>query len=258
MTDKEILKDLRKYATAKSLAGQERVLDRLAGVKGIVEQLMQFLDHDNPDVAHATIMVFGRIGPGAAPAVGKLIEKIEDCKLRSAALSALAEIGPAAAPAIPSLIRVLKIAIKYKPDDHPADPIPMPPHEICDAMTACSALMAFGDAAKAALPELRRCARLKTHDTLVVFLRLEAATAVWAIASEAESIIRVACDFLRNPDWSPIEGLDGECESVVDLLSKIGPPAASAIPALKRAMKNAPDAAKKRLAEALAKIDVQK
>jgi len=258
VTDKEILKDLRKYATAKSLAGQERVLDRLAGVEGIAEQLIPYLDHDDPDIAYASIMVLCRIGPSAAPAVGKLIEKIEDSTLRSVAVSALATIGPAAAPAIPSLIRVLKVAIKYKPVDHSADPIPMPPVEICDATSACSALTAFGEAAKKALPELRRCAGLHISEDFVGFLRLKAASAVWDISGEAESAVQVASDFLANPDWSPIDFMDGECELTIDLLAKIGPPAASVIPVLQRAMSNAPETVKTRLAEALAKIDVQK
>ena len=155
---------------------------------------------------------------------------------------------------VASLIQDLKTAIEFVPDERNDDLPHPPPAELSNAEMACKTLAACGEVAKEALPELRLCTQQKGG-----YLRLEAGAAIWAISGDAEPSIKVASEYLVDLDWSPFDFMASELELAIELLGKIGPPAASAIPLLKRASEKAPDAARRRLvADTLAKVDVQK
>jgi hypothetical protein len=153
-----------------------------------------------------------------------------------------------------ALIQDLKKAIEFVPAERNDDLPHPPPTELADAEMACRMLTECGETAKEALPELRLCTQQKGS-----YLRLEAGAAIWAISGDAEPAIRVASDYLVDLDWSPFDFMDGELELAIELLGKIGRPAASAIPLLKRALEKAPDAARRQLlVDTLAKVDGKK
>jgi hypothetical protein len=153
-----------------------------------------------------------------------------------------------------SLIQDLKTAIEFVPKEQNDDLPHPPPAELSNAEMACRTLTEFGETAKEALPELRLCTQQKGG-----YLRLEAAAAIWAISGDAEPAIRVASEYLVNLDWSPFDFMEGELELAIELLGKIGLPAASAIPLLKRASEKAPSAARRQLlVDTLAKVNGEK
>jgi HEAT repeat protein len=79
------------------------------------EPLLKALEHENQVVRQNAIQALGRMGPGAKPAVPKLIEFLSgnDAGLRNSALWALNQLGLDGRAAIPALVENLKSPEQY-------------------------------------------------------------------------------------------------------------------------------------------------
>ena len=220
-----------------------KVLDKAD--KSVIEELMGILGSmgeaaltpltealKRPNTRGPAVVALTHLGPKAAPATEALAAAAtdEDPQIRREVAFALAAIGPPAKAAVPALIKLL------------ADDEPKVRH------SAAYALGRIGTAAASATPELHK--GLKAEDD-----PLEQTVSAWALVHinpADKQIATVAVPMLTKM-------LDNERVMVrreaAETLGLIGPPAASAVPALKKTAQDANQTVSKAATLALTKIE---
>ena len=197
-----------------------------------VGELIQMVRHPQSRFDESQALTqLKQLGPAAVEAVPTLIEVLDQGEdaYRSSAAMALAAIGPAAREAIPALLRALASDDRYTYG------------------SSAYALGMMGPAARAAIPDLRKA--LGDPDPR---LRLQAAVALWRIdaAYTADSVQGLT---------QLLEHLPPEIEQtwiyIVKTLGEIGPPAQSAVPALRQFLRERQDPRPVAVAHALWRID---
>jgi HEAT repeat protein len=106
----------------------------------VIPPLTRALDDEDPEVRRYAAFGLSCLGPIAAPAVPKLIERLDDAHMSYMAARALGGVGPAATHSIPRLILALR-------RDHSLA-----------RMEFAAALGKFGTLARDAIPDLRALA----------------------------------------------------------------------------------------------------
>jgi len=206
--------------------------------KGAVGPLVELVKKDDPFARRAGIYGLIGIGPEAEAAVPPLIEALEaeSFHTRYWACRALRAIGPGAKPAVPVLVRLLRedlpsvrrhaaqalggigpqigeeaIASLAAALDDPLEPV---------REDAAVALGELGPPAKAAAPALER---VITRGPLAA--RVPGAKALWRITGRSDPAVGVLVDELGDYLWGA---------AAAEALGEIGPPAAGAVPALRK------------------------
>ncbi|MGK5693842.1 HEAT repeat domain-containing protein [Streptomyces sp. URMC 128] len=171
-----------------------------------------------PVVPHDLGLVIPHLGRAAAPLAPALRRRLARVPLDGPdtheravpLLSALAALGDA--ESVPSVLRLLR---------------GMPNGlRLRDAVTgaAVRALGAFGGAAREAIPDLRG---LLQTDCAVA-----AADALWSVTGEAETVVPVLLRRLTGPGSG--RGRPADATAAADVLGRLGPAAATALPGLRR------------------------
>jgi HEAT repeat protein len=196
-----------RYAAARALLR----IDHPTGVRLGVPVLARLAADKNYEYREYVIESLGELGPEARESVPTLIEIVkspEKTKYRRRAVDALGQIGPAASSAVPALIAVLSND-KDRVQDH-----------------AVIALGMIGPAARDALPPLR--ARLTQPKGSGKILLAVAVAKIGDQQKAAEALLEVARAHRKRIPH----------ESALIALGNIGPDAASALPALKKLLRD--------------------
>ena len=200
--------------------------------RATVGELIEIVRHPHTPAAETeALMQLQRIGPSAVEAVPVLLAVLDQGEegYRSSAAMALGAMGPAARAAVPALIHALGSDDRYT------------------YTSAADALGKIGPAARAAVPDLQQA--LRDPDPR---LRLQAAAALWRIdpACTADSVQGLT----RLLEHLPPE-IEQTWVRIVRTLGEIGPPAQSAVPALRQFLRERQDPRPAEAARALWRID---
>jgi HEAT repeat protein len=197
----------------------------LRGGKALPE-LRQALRNTTPDVRAAAANAFGELGPGAADAVGDLVEALSDRddRVRAGAAQVLGKVGPPARLAIPALLQAL--------GDRNA-PV---------RASAARALDSLGPLTRADITALR--AVLKSDQASA---RSYALRNLARIGLEPKDALPVFADALADPD-------PGIRTLAADALRRVGPLTAAEVPVLRETLKAAAPAARLHAVRALKQL----
>jgi HEAT repeat protein len=189
-----------------------------------VPALLRTLQAEDPWLRFEAASALMHIDPDAAaavavPVLGALLDREKGAHVRWKAVAVLGQLGPRAQPAVPDLALVLQ-----------DEALPM-------RRSAAVALGNIGPGAGAAAPGLT--ALLRDDDR---GLRVEAARALWRIdrGREAVAFVIRACDEKGE-----------QRVRAVDALGEMGPEAARAVPALRKALQDPDESARVPIALAL-------
>jgi HEAT repeat protein len=230
--DPAILRPAMEAAMAKAdAATSQRIIAAYASLgPKVVPLAIKALNDKDANRRARALMVLGRLGPDAAPAVPDLIAafKSGDAKQRTEVLFVLGAIGPKAAPAVEPVAAALA--------DSDRDVM----------LTAGYCLGKIGPGAKSAVPALQKM--LASDDKMA---KLTGAWALLQIQPDDEAQGKKAVPLLA-------EALTHEREFVrieaAMALGKLGKAAASALPALEAASGDHSEAVRDAVAEAIQKI----
>lgn len=213
----------------------------------------------DPDKSERSLSAYrlGLMGPAAASAVPALIGMLEGAEPsdHEAALNALGRIGPQSLAALPTMLRrstssspgvipwVVSLAslgpggvpVLIEGLDDPDDGI---------RWTAAAALGKIGDAAGDAVPKL---ARMSASDRSAD--RVVASLALWRIARDVRVVPALAASAGKTDPQAQAERY-----AALDALAEIGPPAAEAVPTLRRQLSAEKESALYKVVQVLGRI----
>ena len=166
---------------------------------GVQQTMLKLLDDDNFHTQYWACRVLGAIGSQAAKAAPALQKKAENgvASVRRNAIAALGDIGPAAGE---DALQTLRTRL-------------FDPRQLVKE-AAAEALGKWGDAAKPALPDLRKAARQHRAAARVVVCR-----ALWRLTGKAEEVTAILVEEVQK-NHAPFLALE--------VLSEIGPLAGAA------------------------------
>jgi HEAT repeat protein len=205
-----------------------------AKAKPAVPALIQALWGEAVEVRIPAAEALGRIGPGARAAVPALLAILSDDQqdeLHSATAEALGLIGPAASAAVPTLKKRL---------DHPD------PYVRCCAALALWQIAredAGSVAAKAAVNDRNFRARIVALETLSHLRR------------DSDEVVTCLIEELRAPEFARPWNASNQRYMAARALGRIGPPAATAVPALRELLTVEDPDLRAEVAEALRRIE---
>lgn len=199
----------------------------------VLTGLTAALRAENSLVRKAAVDALGQLGPKAKDAVPDLRRAYRYRHLQSHVIYALGRIGPAA---ITTLIELFEVEEADKQKSQVA-----------------YALAGNAEQAKAAVPLLLKA--LKGED---MELRLEAARALWRIEKHSNAVPTLV-EIMEETDSGnrAVHGWGSYRYRAVVLLEEIGPDAKSALPALRRALKDKDESVQYAAARAIEKIDAK-
>jgi HEAT repeat protein len=191
-----------------------------------VPAVLEVLGDDNAAVRLAAVQVLHQIGPKGGPAVPALVRILrdKDGRVRRAAVRALGATGPEG-------LRALCEALRAPEEDLRRE--------------AAQALAELGTGARAAAPALT--AALKDDSPRV---RVRAAEALWCVGGDRDAAIRTLVAPLETIGCRQTPAGLQVAQEALQVLARLGPDAAPAVPALTAVLKAPPPAP--RLAAAIA------
>ncbi len=188
--------------------------------KAAIRALTELLKDKREDVPYYAILALGSIGPDAETAVPALTELLKEECVRHAAAESLGKIGPAAKAAIPGLTELLKDK---------------------DESVRRVAAEALGRIGPAAIPLVSDLLDDEDHDTR--------GAAIQALGQIGAAAVPTLMGLLKNED----DRLDA-----AEALGNVGPRARMAIPSLVELIKGQNVPGRKRVADAIKKIETGK
>jgi HEAT repeat protein len=186
--------------------------------------VVPLLDHTDPRVRRTACQAVGHMGADAKAAVPKLAGRVKDADqtVRQAALAALSQLGPVARPAAPEVLELVKDA---------------QPHIRYQSLMTLERIGADPAAVKPVIKEAMK--------DPMPYIRAQALTLLWVVDPGNEEVLPGAMALLKEAN-TRFYG--------INLLIRMGPAAAKAVPDLAALLKNNDVNINRQLVQALGQI----